>query len=364
MRLKLATAVLILAATLSASSSHAAAASSALARPGVRNGPTVASKANPPFAYVAEICRSSSSCPSQSGFVQMLGGQAITSGIEIPTTLALDASGNLYVGNSLGSDEGNVSVYAPMSLSPLRTLSGFTGVPEGLVADTTGRLFLFSQYREGCCQLGGDGEIYAPGGTQPQHSMKGVSGFAHSPALDKFGNLYVANFDVFPGWVSVYAPGKHVPAHVIATGIGLPIQLAVASQTDLVVLNGLFSGGNNVTVYPNGATAPSLTITAGLHASASLAVDDAGNIYVGNGRDHKQPGEVTVYNKGQTTISRTIQTGITFPSALAFDASGRLYVANVRRNGASTITVYAPGASTPLHTYKLAEQYASMAVPR
>jgi hypothetical protein len=296
--------------------------------------------------------------------VQVLGGPTITTGIENPTTLALDRPGNLYVGNSLASNEGNVTVYAPKSVTPLRTLSGVVGVPKGLVANAAGRLVVVAQYRAGCCNFEGTGAIYSPGATKPRHGLKGLSGFAHAPVIDKFGTMYVANFDVFPGWVSVYRHGQHVPSRVIQSGIGLPIGLAVAPNGDLVVANGLFSGKANVLVFPHGQSSPSLTIAAGVRRPTSVAVDGEGSIYVANDGYPKTKGAVTVYGKGQTTLSRTIHSGITFPGALAFDSSGRLYVANVPNKGANTIAVFAPGSSTPVHTYTLKEQFAALAVPR
>jgi hypothetical protein len=341
---------------------HIAAPSGALPS-AAKSDAAPAAKSNPPFAYVAQICQTSASCPSPNGLVQMLGGAAITTGVENPTTLALDGSGNLYVGDSTSSNAGDVSVYGAKSTNPLRILGGITGVPKGLVADATGRLFVVAQYRSGCCELVGTGEIYAPGATKPKNPLKGLSGFAHSPVLDASGNLYVGNFDVFPGWVSVYGPGRRTPSRVIQNGIGLPIQLALTPNGELVVLNGLFSGGYDVVVYPVGASTPSLTITAGLHASTSVAVDADGNIYVGNGREKKLRGSITVYRNGQTTIWRTIDSGFRFPAALAFDGSGRLYVANVPRKGTNTIVVFAAGGSKPLHTYRLTEEFAALAVP-
>jgi hypothetical protein len=293
----------------------------------------------------------------------MLGGPTITQGIENPTTLTLDGSGNLYVGNSTSSNEGDVSAYAAKSVTPQRILSGLIGVPRGLVANAAGRLFAVTQYRSGCCQLGGAGAIYAPGATKPQRHLEGLSGFAHSPVLDKLGNLYVANFDVFPGWVSVYQQGRRVPSRVIQNGIGLPIQLAIAPNGDLVVANGLFSGGSDVTVYPAGKSTPSLTITADVRSVYAVAVDADGNIYVANG-GNKTHRSVTVYRKGQNSVWRSIHSGITFPVALAFDSSDRLYVANVPRKGASTIAVFAAGGSTPVHTYALKEQFSALAVPQ
>jgi sugar lactone lactonase YvrE len=294
----------------------------------------------------------------------MLGGPAITTGVDDPTTLALDGFGNLYVANSTGTNEGDVTVYAPKSVNPLRTLTGIVGEPKGLVANAAGRLYVVAQDRVGCCQLEGTGGIYPPGATAPKHQLQGLSGFAHSPLLDPSGTLYVGNFSVFPGWVSVYDAGRLRPSRVINKGIGLPIGLTLAPNGDLVVLNGLFSGGYDVTVYPPGESAPSLTITEGLHRCTAVAVDADSNIYVANDKNKHFHGSVTMYLSGQTTVSRSIESGITFPAALAFDGSGRLYVANSPDKEASTLVVFVAGSSVPLHTYRLAEQFAALAVPQ
>lgn len=294
----------------------------------------------------------------------MLGGPAISKDIENPTTLTLDGSGNLYVGNSTASNAGDVSVYAPKSVEPLRILSGVVGVPKGLAANGAGRLFVVAQYRDGCCGFEGTGAIYPPRATKPQQRLKDLSGFAHSPVLDKFGNLYVANFSVFPGWVSIYGRGQHVPSRFIRNGIGLPIQLAIAPSGDLVVANGLFNHSSNVVVYPAGKNTPSLTITEGVRWVYGVAVDAGGNIYVVNGGNKRVHRSITVYRRGQKHVWHSIRYGITFPVALAFDSSGRLYVANAPRKGAESIAVFPPGGSTPMQTYALKEQFSALAVPR
>jgi sugar lactone lactonase YvrE len=268
------------------------------------------------------------------------------------------------VGNSTTANAGNVTVYPPQTQQPARTLGGLVGVAHGIAVNTDGRVFVVAQYRAGCCQLEGTGDIYAAGKTQPLRHLRGLSGFAHSPVIDRSGNLYVGNFDVFPGWVSVYPKGHNAPSRSISTGIGLPIQLAIAPNGDLVVANGLFSGGSNVVVYPPGASAPSLTITAGVSGVTGVAVDSQGNIYVANGGDKKTKSSITVYREGQTTVSRTIQSGFKYPSALAFDGAGRLYVANVPRKGTNTIAVFGAGGSTPVRVYRLKGQFEALAVPQ
>ncbi|HEV3092802.1 MAG TPA: hypothetical protein VGX91_15280 [Candidatus Cybelea sp.] len=364
MRLKLLTSALILICPLMAACGGSLSTPPSTLQNASTNAAALAGKTERPFAYVAQICATSMSCPSPNGLVQTLDGQTITTGIENPTTLALDDSGNLFVGNATTSNEGDVTVYAPNSQTPARTLSGLLGVPKGLIADAAGSLYVIDQYRAGCCELEGTGAIYAAGASKSHEHLKGLSGFAHSPVIDKLGNLYVGNFSIFPGWVSVYGPGKRAPSRIINKGIGLPIQLALAPNGDLVVVNGLFTGKSDVTVYRAGEGTPSLTIEAGLHSPVAVAVDARGNIYVGNGGDKKARASITVYQKGQTTVWRTIRSGFTYPAALAFDASGRLYVANVPDKATNTIAVFAPGGSKPVHTYALEEQFSAMAMPR
>ncbi len=56
---------------------------------GLTHDAALASETERPFAYVAETCQPTLSCPSPNGFVQMLGRPAITAGVKNPTTLSL-----------------------------------------------------------------------------------------------------------------------------------------------------------------------------------------------------------------------------------------------------------------------------------
>jgi hypothetical protein len=71
-----------------------------------------------------------------------------------------------------------------------------------------------------------------------------------------------------------------------------------------------------------------------------------------------------MYAAGKTNVARTIRTGINYPVALAFDGAGRLYVANSPSGSTNTVTVYAPGGSTPIATYTLKQRVAKLLVPK
>ena len=100
-------------------------------------------------------------------------------------------------------------------------------------------------------------------------------------------------------------------------------------------------GNNTVSVFALRAAPPPPATLSGLITPFALAVDAQGNVFVLNGN-----GTVSVFAPGSTTPTRTL-TGLSNPGALAFDAQGNLYVAN---EGNNTVSVFAPGSTTPTAT--------------
>jgi sugar lactone lactonase YvrE len=118
--------------------------------------------------------------------------------------------------------------------------------------------------------------------------------------------------------------------------------LAFDASGDLFVSN---AGGNNVTEYAPGATAPTATPT-GLNIPIGLAFDHAGNLFVANaGND-----TISVFTPGSTTPTSMPLTDPTlnggYAGALAFDANGNLFAIN----GDNTVSEFAPGSPTPTAT--------------
>jgi hypothetical protein len=101
---------------------------------------------------------------------------------------------------------------------------------------------------------------------------------------------------------------------------------------------------------------PIATITAGISTPAGLAVDGSGNLYVANSGNNT----VTVYAPGQTTPSATYSSGISTPLGVAVGSDGTLYVANETGSAsyAGSVTEYPSGSTTPSVTIELPSEYA------
>jgi hypothetical protein len=160
------------------------------------------------------------------------------------------------------------------------------------------------------------------------------------------GTLYVANY--YASTISVFSPGKKSPSRTISSGISYPNSLAIDKAGNLYVGNyGTPSGSltSSVSVYSRGSSQPSRTIVNGIFGPFAMAIDRSGKLYVANnGGD-----TVTVYAPGSTSPVETITQGVRGPEALAFDSSRNLYIANF---DSSTVTVYAPGKVKPMKTFE------------
>jgi hypothetical protein len=117
--------------------------------------------------------------------------------------------------------------------------------------------------------------------------------------------LFVA--DPQDSQVLMYDPLKPnpKPEGSITTGIDYPFGLATDKSGTLYVANLLGDTGSttgSITVYPKGATSPSLTITTGMQAPYGIAVDSKGDIFASN----LNTDTIVAYKKGATSPYETI----------------------------------------------------------
>lgn len=326
------------------------------------------SKATPsPLAYVAEEC-TYGGCSAPNGMVEVIGkGTTITSGIDEPNALAMDKSGNLYVGSTTSADNngGYINVFSPGGTTPARKISNLGGTPLGLAVNAAGQLYSVLQVRIGGVKMRGKGLMFKAGASTPSRTLQGLDPFSHDPAFDDKGNFYVANFFEIPGSIGIYKRGANIPSRVLIDDIKLPTTLVVRSNGEAVVLSLNTGSSPAVLDFEAGESSPSLTITEGLSNPIFVAVDTEGNIYVANsGESSNSLGSVVVYRHGQQHVWRTIRKGVDGPVRLGFDGEGRLYVANSPNKRANSIAVYASNGSTPIATYPLKEDVSQMLVPQ
>jgi hypothetical protein len=270
-----------------------------------------------------------------------------------PLALNFDAAENLYIANQSNVNS-DVTVYAPGSTKVLRTLSQSIVEPNDIVFDKADNAYVSNS--------GGNSvTIYNAESTELKQEV--VDGVASPTAMafDKKGKLYVANAPTGgPYTITVYARDSRKLVRSISLNAmnGSPGAIAFDKRDDLYVsqsarnVNGGYKG--YVTVYKHGKDKILRTITDGLlcPSARALIFDGSGNLYVANGACNNQNGSIAVYASGQTMPIRTITDSIFNPCALAIGSSGYLNVANNHTliNGNGSITEYAPNSTKVART--------------
>jgi len=217
-----------------------------------------------------------------------------------PESIAVDSAGNLYIADVATWGAGRVKIFtSTLAPSPIAggTISGFT-YPIAVAVDHSGNIYVGD---------GGNGTVKIFDKTGAPSPIAGgkISGLSWpwGIAVDNAGNIYVADdgLQALKIFDKTGAPSA-IAGGTISTGLSNPFGVAVDNTGNIYVTNsnpfsdpvsGYQLGYVNVytnSTSPGGVLAPQIsggtgTITANLRGPTGIAIDGAGNIYVANSGD-------------------------------------------------------------------------------
>jgi hypothetical protein len=236
------------------------------------------------------ILQATPGLPGQVNFTAVNTGHT---GLFFPEGLAVDVSGDLYIGDSPGLfGQGNNSRILEVKADTNGNLTNnvtqlYSGsqltLPSSLTIDSSNTLFI------GVSQQSGGGAIYSlPSGSTTLQTVK-TGLFGYSPAAlarDSGSNLYFVDSNANNGGIYV-VPATGGTAKPVSAGLfnlSGPSGLALDSAGDIFVLATLFNGRNAVVDIPASSPAtPYLIPTTNLTNLTTMALDSNGNIDVAGG---------------------------------------------------------------------------------
>ncbi|MEV7817573.1 NHL repeat-containing protein [Streptomyces flaveolus] len=263
----------------------------------------------------------------EAGFV-VDGGPAVGTKLQYPYGVAVDGAGNLYIADSYNhrvrkvAPNGNITTVAGTGVAGFVSDGGpavATNLhyPHGVAVDGAGNLYIADSNNHRVRKVAPNGNITTVAGT-------GQAGFVSDGgpavatklnyplgvAVDREGNLYIADQNnhrvrkVAPNGIITTVAGNGQPGFVsdggpaVATKLYHPWGVAVDGEGNLYICdrynhrvrkvapNGIITtiAGNGVAGYvADGGPA----VATSLHYPAGVAVDGEGNLYIGDGHNHR-----------------------------------------------------------------------------
>jgi DNA-binding beta-propeller fold protein YncE len=166
-------------------------------------------------------------------------------------------------------------------------------------------------------------------------------------AVDAQGTLYAANYNQNQpgGTVTIYPAGATSPSLTLSQGLSAPLDVKVDTSGNVYVSN--HGTSPSIAVFPPGQTTPSEIITSSLiQAPGSMTLDSSQNLFFGDGIS----GVLEIPYGTQQPVSVNLQ-GLERPGGLTFDPlTGNLFVADLQLN---KVFVYAPNNENAVRTMKI-----------
>jgi YVTN family beta-propeller protein len=226
----------------------------------------------------------------------------ITSGLNSPVSVAVDAAGKIYVVNS---GNNTVTTYNPNGSRTTPTITGLSG-PEAVAVDAAGKIYVSS---------GGLVATYTANGTPTTPTITAGLDFSEGLAVDASGKIYVANY--YAGVTIYEADGTQTTSPFSVFGAQA---VALDPTGKIVCIGGILIFGLHAGVHFGSASCYAADGTptipqfggVGYPIVTGVAVDVAGNLYVATPSSNT----VTTYTVSGKPTSPTI-TGLSSPAGLA-----------------------------------------------
>lgn len=336
--------------------------------PGARNFPLIIADATGSRKYTQGL--SGTGIGAQAIFPPGIINTVIGS-LSNPTSVRLDAAGNVYLAEAGTSGNGDVKFIPASSTSATMLIAPGAGLntPSALALDADGNLYIADQGANSVFKYDSNGVLstYVSGLDTPT-----------ALALDDFDNLYIAQAGSAHSVIEVFVGGQQVTlagAGPIANANGVLATLAKFVEPGGLVIdnNGILyisdSGGHRVYSVDTGGrihylvgngtttdTAPGTPLGTALQDPRDLAVDPAGDVYIADGTGNRS---ILVYsgsqqNPGVTTLAGTGAPGyagdggpsnealLDNPLSLALDGKADLYIVDAGNQALREITYKDP----------------------
>jgi sugar lactone lactonase YvrE len=241
----------------------------------------------------------------------------VASRLKLPTGLAADGIGNVYVADTLTSrvlkETLSGGSYAQSTIP-----TGRLAFPQGVAVDGSGSVYIADTSNGRVLKETLAGGSYTQS-TIPTSSLS----FPLGVAVDADGNVYIADTGNDRVLKETLSEGSYTESKVPATGLGVPQGVAVDGCGNVYIAD--FGNGRVLKETLSAGSYTQSTIARVAGGVTKVAVDGSGNVYIATVAEGvlKETLSGGIYIQSRVASSILIE-----PQGVAVDASGNVYIAD------------------------------------
>jgi sugar lactone lactonase YvrE len=261
---------------------------------------------------------------------QSVIANAFDNGLNYPTAVAVDGSGNIYIADS-GTNRVLKETLAAGSYTQTvvanATANGLDS-PLGVAVDGSGNVYVVDWGNNQVLK-----ETPSAGGYTQSVVADNANNGLESPtevAVDSAGNVYIADTDNNQVLKETLSAGSYTQS-VVAEGLNEPYGVAVDGAGNVYIAD---SGNSRILKETLSAGAYTQSVVAsaatnGLTYPYGVTVDSAGNLYIADSNNDRVLKEtLSAGSYTQSVIANAAINGLDYPWGTAVDGSGNIYIAD------------------------------------
>ena len=230
--------------------------------------------------------------------------------LDFPQGLAVDASGNVYVADTLHNAVQKLDPSARLVLGAL--VSSGLAFPTSVAVDASGNVYIADSRNNAIKEWSASTAQVSTLVSSGLNSPLGV-------ALDSTGNIYIA--DCGNNAIKEWGASTQQVTTLVSSGLNCPSGAAVDIAGNVYIAD---SRNNAVKEWNASTQGVTTLVSSGLGHPSGVAVDASGNVYIAN----TNYSSIQEWSAATQQVSTLVSTGLDFPSGLALDGAGNVYIAD------------------------------------
>jgi sugar lactone lactonase YvrE len=238
-------------------------------------------------------------------------GSAVTlvsSGLNLPAYVAVDGSGNVYIGDAHNNA---IKEWSASTQQVTTLVSAGLNQPSGVAVDGSGNVYIADQNNNAIKE-------WSPSTQQVTTLVSAGLSQPTGVAVDGSGNVYIGDQD--NNAIKEWAASTQQVATLVSSGLSAPLGVSVDVSGNVYLVD-----CNNGAIKEWAASTQQVTtLVSGLLFPRGVAVDGSGNVYIAD----TVHGAIKEWSASTQQVTTLMSSGLSDPTDATVDGSGNVYIAD------------------------------------